>query len=961
VGESGYYRFGGDVVRRSAGHSSVAAAAYQAAEQILDERTGEVYRYRRKQHVYGSEILAPANAPDWVYDRKRLWNENERREKRHDSQLARLFVLSFPACMTHEQKMTAARLFLQRECVSKGMIADVAYHDFTGKDAHNPHAHVLLTMRDVTAQGFAQKNRSWNSKDQFRDWRKKWADHLNVHLEQGGHQQRVDHRSYQDQGIDRTPTRHEGRAVAAIRRANEKAAQEGKPAKSTWLIDHNDEIKRLNAELLEDYRLLKEMEQTAEQDNAPVKRIAPETMAHSARTAAHSAAPKPAPEINPHDVTAAIMKLHQEQQAMLRQEFSDVVARSVREAQTSRQQEPVAQQPAVTPQPQPQPVPQNPPVNFVREPRKKGKDPGGPKGRTWYAIRAQLDAMGGNGEFEIGILDRNHPDPSKAMTERTWRRDQILRFDPQTRHCPVIGFLKGENVRGKEIYIRPARLSDGRSQGLILVDDIDQVTIEDMKTQGLQPAVVIETSHRNCQAWLKIAPSLSREESTQAAKILAQQVGGDRGSAGYQHYGRLAGFTNRKDEHQDRSGRYPWVKVLEATGQAAGDADHVLALTRQEVERVAREQDEAKQYRVTLNQDQATADELEKAAARFLSVRERSHRQFHLKDDSTLDWVAVKLLAKEGCKLEALEHALWHSPGLEQRKPGHEQNYVTRTVEKVLGDPDVLMALHRRAERRRAQEQKQASRRQRQDDQRKRIDQFQQFKDRERGSRASSSTKEQMKQPGGERSQRTAPSPGEAQQPMIRREEIPVHALGEMDTHTVDWIIQQTLEHPEAQRQFAKAAWALTQNTSHWKNQCSAEYLKELARCMRVKRALAHRPHTDAEIALKLRMAGFSKQAIAKTLMAHSPFVQHMDADQRTIYVNKGIAPVVNHPQAWRQVDQFQQMRITQARALPEEHRDAYLQERRLEQLKLSTTKERWEQQTRQNHPSRHQEPEHER
>jgi len=68
-----------------------------------------------------------------------------------------------------------------------------------------------------------------------------------------------------------------------------------------------------------------------------------------------------------------------------------------------------------------------------------------------------------------------------------------------------------------------------------------------------------------------------------------------------------AGFTNRKDER--RTGRYPWVKVVEATGQAAGDAERVLALTRQEAERIAREHEEAKQYRSALNQDKATADE----------------------------------------------------------------------------------------------------------------------------------------------------------------------------------------------------------------------------------------------------------------------------------------------------------------------------------------------------------------
>lgn len=959
MGEPGYYRFGGNVVARSKGHSSVGAAAYNAAELIVDERTGQVHDYRRKQHVYGSEILAPANAPAWVHDRSQLWNETERKETRKDSQLARSFVLSFPACMTHEQKIAAAREFLQRECVSKGMIADVAYHDFKGKDAHNPHAHVLLTMRDLTPQGFGQKNRAWNGKDQFRDWRQKWADHLNVHLEQGGHQQRVDHRSYQDQGIDRTPSRHEGRNVTAMRRKG----------KETWLTQHNDEIKRLNAELLEDYRLLKEMEKAVEQDNAPVKRTAAETMAHSARAAAEISTPKPAPEINPHAVTAEAMKLHEQQQAILRQEFADVVGHTVRETQTRRQEEQASQQPAIEPQVLPAPVPQHSPINPAQEPRKKGRDPGGPKGRTWYAIRAQLDAMGGNGEFEIGILDRRADDPKKAMTERCWTSEQILRYDPERKKYPAISFLASENAAGKEIYVRPARLSGERTQGLVLVDDIDQVTVEEMKAQGLHPAAVIETSHRNCQAWVKIAPSLSRDESTQVAKLLARQVGGDRGSAGFQHYGRLAGFTNRKDEHlDDRTGKYPWVKVLEATGQPATSADGILHRARQEVDRIAREQEEARKHRATVNQDQATADELDRAAARFTQLREQSERKHGLKDPSTLDWVALKLLAKEGCKQDALEHALWHSPDLEQRKKGHEQDYVIRTVNKAVNDPDVLAALHRRTERRKAQEQKQARRRQRQqDDDRQRIDRFQKFKDRERGSRASSSRpsqREQVKQPGGgECSQGNIPPPGKAKQIMIEREEIPMHGLGEMDAHTVAWIVQHALDHPQAQRLWDKAAWTLTQDTRRWRNQCGAEYLKELARCVAVKGAPAYTPHTDAEIAVKLRMAGFSKNQIANTLSAESPFVQHMDADQRNIYLNKGIAPVVNHTRSWQALQRFQQQRLSQARQLPEAHREAYLKEYRLEQLGLATTKERWQEQQARRDDSRfhHQEPERER
>jgi hypothetical protein len=450
------------------------------------------------------------------------------------------------------------------------------------------------------------------------------------------------------------------------------------------------------------------------------------------------------------------------------------------------------------------------------------------------------------------------------------------------------------------------------------------------------------------------------------AKLLAKQVGGDRGSAGHQHYGRLAGFTNRKDEHlDDRTGRYPWVRVLEATGQSASSADHTLALARRDVERLAREQEQARQYRVSLNQEKASADELDRAAARFLRLREQSERQHRLKDPSTLDWVALKLMAKDDWKMEALEHALWHSPDLEQRKKGHAQDYVARTVDKVAGDPDVLAALHRRAERRKVQEQKKANaRKPAKHEDRAQPDQFQKSKDPEGGSRASSTrtNREQVKQPGGDREPNSSPS-GQGSKTMIRLEEIPIHALGEMDGSTVAWIVEQTLRNPQAQRQFGKAAWALTQDTSLWRDKCRAEYLKELARCMAVKGPPAHTPHTDAEIAVKLRMAGFGKNQIAKTLTSESPFVQHMDAEQRTIYLNKGIAPVVNHPQAWRQVQQFQQMRVSEALMLPETHRQVYLKEQRLEQLKLSTTKDRWEHQQagRDSSLPRHQEPERER
>ena len=83
------YHYSATVIRRSEGRSATAAAAYRAGIRIEDKRTGEIHDYTRKQGVYGSEILAPEDTPDWVHDRAALWNEVERVEKRKDSQLAR--------------------------------------------------------------------------------------------------------------------------------------------------------------------------------------------------------------------------------------------------------------------------------------------------------------------------------------------------------------------------------------------------------------------------------------------------------------------------------------------------------------------------------------------------------------------------------------------------------------------------------------------------------------------------------------------------------------------------------------------------------------------------------------------------------------------------------------------------------------------------------------------------------
>jgi hypothetical protein len=204
------YSFRMQVIGRSAGRSATAAAAYRSGEQLTDERTGQVHDYSGKSDIYGSEIWVPENAPERLSDRQVLWNEVERGEKRKDSQLCNEIMIALPVELSHEQKQALTRKYVQGEFVSQGMIADIGYHDF---DSHNPHAHIMLTMRPVNEEGFGKKKRQWNRRDAVKEYRADWAEYANRALEQAGFDERIDHRSLKEQGIEREPQIHLGAKV----------------------------------------------------------------------------------------------------------------------------------------------------------------------------------------------------------------------------------------------------------------------------------------------------------------------------------------------------------------------------------------------------------------------------------------------------------------------------------------------------------------------------------------------------------------------------------------------------------------------------------------------------------------------------------------------------------------------------------------------------------------------------
>ena len=208
------YHFSVKVISRSKGRSATAAAAYRAAERIQDRRTGETHDYTRKSGVSEKFILAPPHSPAWVQNREQLWNEIERVEKRRDSRLAREINIALPIELDKTQQVRLVSEFVNEQFVSQGAVADVAFHHL---DGNNPHAHIMLTMREMNSDGFsAKKNRDWNHVSQLQLQRKAWADATNLALEREGIDTRIDHRSLEEQGIERIPQIHLGADVAAM-------------------------------------------------------------------------------------------------------------------------------------------------------------------------------------------------------------------------------------------------------------------------------------------------------------------------------------------------------------------------------------------------------------------------------------------------------------------------------------------------------------------------------------------------------------------------------------------------------------------------------------------------------------------------------------------------------------------------------------------------------------------------
>lgn len=234
------------IISRGKGHSAVAAAAYQSGERLYSNRDYRTKKYRKDAgEVVYSEVMLPPNAPPEYADRNILWNAVEEAEPNWNSQLARRLVITLPAELSMEDNIALVTEYCRKEFLEKGMIVDLCVHDPV-PPGHNPHAHVMLTMRALdenghwmekahkeyvldengerirTAKGNWKTKKvpttDWDERSNAEKWRHEWEALQNRYLEKANRPERVSMKSYKRQNVEQIPTVHMGPAVTAMER-----------------------------------------------------------------------------------------------------------------------------------------------------------------------------------------------------------------------------------------------------------------------------------------------------------------------------------------------------------------------------------------------------------------------------------------------------------------------------------------------------------------------------------------------------------------------------------------------------------------------------------------------------------------------------------------------------------------------------------------------------------------------
>jgi Ti-type conjugative transfer relaxase TraA len=217
------YHLSVKVISRAHGSSALASAAYRCGGRLHDDRLGRDHDFTNKDGVVHSQVMLPEGANEAWSDRERLWNDVETFEKRKDAQLCREVEFAIPRELDQAEGIRLAQDFCEQEFVSRGMVADLNIHWDEGPDGdYNPHAHVMLTMREVKDEGFGAKVRDWNATSMVEHWREAWALHVNERMAELDLDIQIDHRSFKTLGIELEPQHKIGAVSYDIDRESER-------------------------------------------------------------------------------------------------------------------------------------------------------------------------------------------------------------------------------------------------------------------------------------------------------------------------------------------------------------------------------------------------------------------------------------------------------------------------------------------------------------------------------------------------------------------------------------------------------------------------------------------------------------------------------------------------------------------------------------------------------------------
>jgi hypothetical protein len=279
-------------------------------------------------------------------------------------------------------------------------------------------------------------------------------------------------------------------------------------------------------------------------------------------------------------------------------------------------------------------------------------------------VNRQLDAMGAP-IYTVGVLTIG-PE-GKHMGRFTWDRDRLLQSLP---------WLKAKNASGANINIGPFG-----EHGLSLIDDLKREGIHKMKDAGFHPALVVETSPHNFQAWVNHGQVLEQGVRGAASKRLAQMFDGDPSAAAHNHLGKLSGFTNRKEIHRSAEGKYPWVQLVEANGQPYQRAKEFILGIEEELREVK-----------AAEQKRGASSYITPSARQLKTIDDFRQDPRYRGDSHAVDFAYAMYARGKGVDREQVAAAI-ATRDLSHKAKNYIEYTITRAERKIGAGPDVSLSL----------------------------------------------------------------------------------------------------------------------------------------------------------------------------------------------------------------------------------------------------------------------------